>query len=83
MRNQAQNLKQQISFFKLPESQGFNIALNKASAPITIHHTTHIPSVTETHPSLRKAVETPLQHLHATRKLSTSMATHDDEWKDF
>jgi methyl-accepting chemotaxis protein len=80
MRNQAQNLKQQISFFKLPESQGFKVNPSTPVKTVTPHNT-HIPSVTAAHPGLRKAVETPLQHLHLARRGST--VAHDDEWKDF
>ncbi|MEN9847824.1 MAG: hypothetical protein RL368_564 [Pseudomonadota bacterium] len=82
MRNQAQNLKQQISFFKLPESQGFKVTPSTPAKTIA-PHTTHIPSVTVAHPGLRKAVETPLQHLHLARRVPTTPVVHDDEWKDF
>jgi methyl-accepting chemotaxis protein len=82
MRNQAQNLKQQISFFKLAESQGFNVNQSSPSTYVA-PHATHVPSVTAAHPGLRKMVETPLQHLHAVRKIPVTPAMHDDEWKDF
>jgi len=83
MRNQAQNLKQQISFFKLPESQGFNVSMKSTVPIMSVPHSSHIPSVTASHPNLRKAVETPLQHLHSVRKYPVSPVVHDDDWKDF
>lgn len=83
MRNQAQNLRQQVGFFRLY----VNTLPEEIALPdVTVTHPSmpHVHSVTAAHPGLRKSLETPLQHLHLTRKSEKTAPTVDtDEWKDF
>jgi methyl-accepting chemotaxis protein len=79
LRLQAQNLQQQVTFFRLPAYALQKVAVpnkNIVSANKT-PHVSHIPSVTVAHPALKKAI------VNTSSPHTKPVIQDEDEWKDF